>query len=79
MKIFLKCSTVKSTESKGYADAIVTSADAEVGELHSSYRSISHVTPISNVVEWLVSMCKNTMSDRRKHMGPECLEASVIL
>ena len=24
-------------------------------------------------------MCKNTMSDRPKHIGPECLEASVIL
>ena len=43
------------------------------------YCSVSYVTPTSNVVERLFSVCKNTMSDRRKYMGPECLEASVIL
>ena len=74
VKIFLKSSTIKSTEGKGYADAIVTSVDSGLGEFSSSYRSVSHVTPTSNVVERLFSMCKNTMSDRRKHMGPECLE-----
>ena len=43
------------------------------------YCSVSHVTPTSNAVERLFSVCKNTMSDRRKHKGPECLKASVIL
>jgi hypothetical protein len=33
----------------------------------------------SNCVERLFSMCKRTMTDHRKRMGPESLEGTVIL
>jgi len=45
----------------------------------SRYRSTLHVSPTSNDVERLFSMSKRTMSDVRKHMGPESLEATLML
>ena len=45
----------------------------------SKYRSTLHVSPTSNDVERLFSMSKRTVSDTRKHMGPESLEATLML
>ena len=62
----------------GYADEILHFAEATVYERQSAYNCTDHVQPTSNIVERLFSMCKRTMSDLRKNMGPESLEGSVI-
>jgi len=78
VKCFLKTTNAPVTAESpdGYAARII----ANVNTSNSSiYRCTNHVQPTSNVVERLFSMCKRTMSDLRKHMGPEVLEASVLL
>ena len=62
-----------------YADEILYAADSTMYNRQSAYLVTDHVQPTSNIVERLFSMCKRTMSDLRKNMGPESLEGSVIL
>jgi len=79
VKIFLKdWTTGEVLEEQGYADRIMNAVDTAIGESESAYRYVAHVSPTSNTVEQLFNKYKNTMSDRRQHMGPECLEATVI-
>ena len=81
IKIFLKPvnhPTASNTQ-LGYADRILSNLSETIGAAQSAYHSTDHVLPTSNIVERLFSMCKRTMSDLRKHMGPETLEGSVLL
>ena len=45
----------------------------------SRYKPTKHVSPTGNMCESLFSVCKHTMTDYRRHMGPEKLEATLIL
>lgn len=45
----------------------------------SIYSSTDHLSPTSNCVGRLFSMCKRTMSSFPKKMGPESLEGTVLL
>ena len=63
----------------GYADRLIVEADREVNLAQSTYRSTKHVAPTSNVCERTFSSCKQVMSDYRRHMGPEKLEAIMLL
>ena len=45
----------------------------------SRYKPTKHVSPTGNMCECLFSVCKHTMTDYRRHMGPEKLEATLIL
>ena len=45
----------------------------------SRYKPTKHVSPTGNMCESLFSVRKHTMTDYRRHMGPEKLEATLIL
>lgn len=80
VRLFLKRDRLPSLDNAtGYADAILIDVENTISNQESAYHSVDHVSPTSNCVERLFSMCKNTMTDRRQHMGPESLEGTVIL
>ena len=62
----------------GYVDEILYAADSTLHDRQYAYHGTNHVQPI--IVERFFSMCKRTMSDLMKNLGPESLEEkSVIL
>ena len=45
----------------------------------SRYKPTKHVSLTGNMCESLFSVCKHTITDYRRHIGPENLEATLIL
>ena len=68
-----------STIVLSYAQQILAEANRSADMKKSAYRSTKHVAPTSNACERGFSVCKHIMSDYRKQMGPEKLEALMIL
>jgi len=68
-----------TNDNLGYAERVLSSISESVKATGSAYECTDHVLPTFNVVERLFSMCKRTMSDHRKHLGPETLEGTVLL
>ena len=63
----------------GYIDEILYAADSTSHGRQSAYHGTDHVQPTSSIVERFFSMCKRTMSNLRKNIGPESLDGSLIL
>lgn len=66
-------------QSLSYADAILFDIEESSSKKQSLYESTAHALPTSNLVERLFSMAQRTMTAHRKNMGPEALEATLIL
>ena len=59
--------------------AAAGSATSSLSSLSSRYEDCRHIEGTSNPVERLFSFTKRVMSDCRKHMGPESLNAIACL
>ena len=83
IKSFLKTGETHDSNSTGqplsYADAILLDLEESCNTARSLYEAMGHVLPTSNLVERLFSMAKRTMTAHRKNMGPEALEATLLL
>lgn len=78
LKLFRRDDDVPSatlSSDDGYAARILNNINVR----SSVYTCTDHVSPTSNCVERLFSMCKRTMSSLRKNMGPESLDGTVLL
>lgn len=79
VKLFKRPVAIAGQRSPDYAAEILSNIETTVRNEASAYRCTHHVAATSNCVERLFSMCKRTMTDHRKNMGPESLEGSVLL
>ena len=60
-------------------EAVLAGATRQAAASRSRYKHTKHVSPTENICESLFSVCKHTMTDYWRHMGPEKLEATLIL
>ena len=79
LELFQRCVDGMSASGSSTDDWYAARILQNINVGRTVYNSTSHVSPTSNCVERLFSMCKRTMSSLRKKMGPEILEGSVIL